>query len=250
MALQNIEKFNSDRRRFVLIVDSSDRNQRFVSSLLNRFDYKPYAVKTVREAREIAGVISPVLILSARQLDDGNDAIALIRSFPADNQDCKTPIIVLMTGPDPAFERDCLNAGAVTCLHAPIALENFYRVIQVAIEPVPRMTIRISTNLPASINGARNDECVQDISENGAYILTSRPYPLNTKLPVRIRLADCMVTAEAVVIYARESNNGRVRAGMGLQFVRISEEDQQRIRLFIRSEMAKGAAPHRVAAVK
>jgi len=243
MALNNIEKLNSDRRRFVLIVDGSERNQRFLSSLLNRFDYKPYAVKSLRDARAIATVISPLLILTARNLDDGNDAIALIRSFRSDAVDGNAPIIVLTTRPDPAFERDCLNAGAVTCLRAPIALENFYRVIQVAIEPVPRMTIRISTNLPVSINGARSDECVQDISENGAYVLTSRPYPLNTKLPVRIRLSDCMVTADAVVIYVRQSGNGSNKSGMGLQFARISDEDQQRIRVFIRNEMAQGIQP-------
>jgi CheY-like chemotaxis protein len=240
--LKNIETYTANRRRFVLVVDSNERNQRFLYTLLNRFAYEAYAVKTVREAVEIALVIRPVLIITASKLDGDNDALTLITSFTSANPENTAPFIVLTAKPDPAFERDCLNAGAIVCLRAPVTFENFYRVIQVAIEPIPRMTIRISTNLPAILNDARSDECVQDISENGAYILTSTPYSLNTKLRVRIALPAGEVSADARVLYSKRTGDARNdQAGIGLYFVRISEEDQQRIRLFIRNEMIRGA---------
>ena len=241
MELRNIETYTAGRRRQVLAVDCNDRNLRFLTKLLQQFEYEVYAVGTVREALEIGSVIRPVLIVTARKLDAGNDALGFIRSFRSANPACTAPMIVLIAKSDPAFERDCLSAGALTCLHAPVTVENFYRVIQVAIEPVPRMTIRISTNLPATINGVKSVECVRDISENGAYVATDAFYALNTKLKVRIMLPDGAVSADAVVIYSRrpqEDRNGQ--SGMGLQFVRISPGDEQRIRLFIRGEMAKG----------
>lgn len=244
MELKNIEKYNADRRRFVLIVDSSDRRRRFLSTLLKHFDYNAYAVSTAEEAVEVATVIGPVLIVTAGQIDADYNAVQFIRLFRSANPECTSPFIVLIAKSDPAFERECLSAGALTCLHAPITFENFYRVIQIAIEPIPRMTIRITTNLPAAINGKRKDEYVQEISENGAYLLTSTPYPLGTRLPVRFKLSDCMVSVDAVVIYSKRSVEDRSgRTGMGLQFERISEEDQKRIRLFIRSEMTKGINP-------
>ncbi len=244
MTLQNIETYTARRRRFVLVVDSNARNLQFLSTLLERFEYKAYGVRTLEEALELAAVVSPVLVVVARQLDGNNDALGLIRSFKSVNHTCRAPFIVLTSNADPAYERECLSSGALICLRAPITIENFYRVIQVAIEPVPRMTIRIGANLPAAINGVRTDECVRAISEQGAYIMTSSRHPLKTKLPVRIKLSDCVISADAEVIYRKGTDdNQKGETGLGLQFVRISEQDRQRIRLFIRSEMSKGINP-------
>ncbi len=244
MALKNIENYTAGRSRFVLVVDSNARNLQFLTSLLKKFDYDAYAVRTATEAQELAAVVSPVLVVVARQLDGGNDALGLIRDLRGAKPACTAPCIVLTAKADPVYERDCLGAGALTCLRAPISVENFYRVIQVAIEPVPRMTIRISTNLPVIVNGARKDACVQAISEQGAYITTSSLHPLKTKLPVKIKLSEWVICADAEVIYSKSAgDNGKGQSGMGIQFVHISEQDQQRIRLFIRSEMSKGINP-------
>jgi response regulator RpfG family c-di-GMP phosphodiesterase len=244
MELTNIEKHNADHRRFVLVVDSSDRSRRLLSTLLKQFDYKVYPVSTTEEAVEVAAVIRPVLIVTAGRIDADHDAVRLITTFRSASPECTAPFIVLIAKPDPAFERECMRAGALTCLNAPITFENFYRVIQIAIEPLPRMTIRITTNLPAAINKKRTDECVQELSENGAYLMTSTLHPLGTRLPVQIKLPDCVVSADAVVIYAKQSaGDAKDSMGMGLQFERISEEDQKRIRLFIRREMTKDIVP-------
>jgi DNA-binding response OmpR family regulator len=244
MELINIEKYTAVRRRFVLIVDSSDRSRQFLSTLLKHFDYEPYAVGTAEEALEVATVIGPVLIIAAAQIDADHDAVRLIRSFREVNPECTAPFIVLIAKSESAFERECLGAGALTCLHAPVTFENFYRVIQIAIEPIPRMTIRINTNLLAAINEKRKDESIQEISEGGAYLLTGSLHPRGTRLPVKIKLPTSVVSVDAIVIYAKKSDEDtKGRTGMGLQFERISEEDQKRIRLFIRSEMSKGIMP-------
>jgi len=246
MELQNIETCTAERRRFVLVVDSNERNQRFLTTLLTTFEYEVHAVKTAKEALEIATVILPVLIVAARQPDAENDAPALIQSFRSANPECTAAFIVITAKPDPAFERDCLRAGALSCLRAPVTFENFYRVIQIAIEPIPRMTIRISTNLPAAINGTRTDECVQDISEDGAYLLTGALHRRDTKLSVQIKLPASVISADAVVIYSKQpGSDWNGQPGIGLRFLRISEEDRKRIRLFIRVEMSKGINPLR-----
>lgn len=246
MVLTNIERYTAGRGRLVLAVDSNERNLRFLSELLKQFAYDAFAVGTATEALEFATAICPVLVVTARQLDDGNDALGFIRSFRSVNPTCTAPFVVLTTKTDPAYERDCLSAGALTCLRSPVTLENFYRVIQVAVEPVPRMTIRISTNLPVTIDGMQKVACLRDISEDGAYILTNSRHPLNTKVTVRIKLSDCVVSADAMVIYSKGAEEDRKgQPGMGVQFVRISQEDQHRIRLFIRSELSKGIMPSR-----
>lgn len=245
MELKNIEQITAERQRFVLVVESSDRNRLFLSTLLLQFGYAPYAVGTAKEAVDIVTVLKPVLIVTAGQIDADCNAVRLIKSIKSANPECTAPFIVIIAQPEPAFERECLGAGALTCLRAPVTFENFYRTIQIAVEPIPRMTIRISTDdLPAAINGKRQDEFVQELSEGGIYIRTSSLHPRDTKLQVKIKFPDCVISSDAVVIYAKRSDEVKKgRTGMGLQLVGLSEEDQKRIRLFIRREMSKGIKP-------
>lgn len=246
MELHNIEKESADRRRFVLIADGNKRNQVFLSVLLKEFGYETCAVSTAGAALKTAVLMRPVLAITARQVDDDHDALGLIRLFKSADLEPPVPIVVLVAKPDPAFEQECLRAGALTCLRAPVTFESFYRVVQVAIEPLPRMTIRISANVPAAIDGKRGDERVQEISENGALVLTSSPYQRDRKLAVTIFLPDGEVSVDAVVLYVKRSDQeGSGKNSVGLQFTRISEEDQQQIRLFIRREISKGIAPLR-----
>lgn len=246
MALKDIKACNAARRRYILVVDPNARNQKLLTTLLKRFEYEVCMARTAAEALEVATVVSPILIVMARQLDGQHTALELIKAYKKVAPPSPAVFIVLTTRPDPAFEKACLSAGALVCLRSPVSLENFYRVIQVAVEPVPRMNIRISANLPAAISGAPVDDRVQAISENGAYILTRALYPLKTRVPVQIKLPDGIVTAEGMVLYANAAGYGPGgRSGLGLQFVRISPQDQQRIRRFIRTEMTRGVVPLR-----
>jgi hypothetical protein len=64
---------------------------------------------------------------------------------------------------------------------------------------------------------------------------------LKTTIPLKFKVAGKMISAVGQVIYAhRQGNQTNFRPGMGLQFVRISDQDQERIRLFIREEVRKG----------
>ncbi len=240
MELRSLEKVSAGLSRIVLLADGSRRDQKLLSVLLKQFGYEVCAAGTAGEALKAAVMKRPVLVVTARHVDADHDAIGLIRLFKSARLEPSIPIVVLIARSDPSFERECLSAGALTCLSAPVTFESFYRVVQVAIEPVPRMTIRINTSVRAAINGGKTDERVSEISENGAFVLTRSSCPRDTKLAVDIHLPDGVVSAEAVVLYEKRSAEGK---GVGLQFTQISEKDQQRIRLFIRREISKGVGP-------
>ncbi len=94
-----------------------------------------------------------------------------------------------------------------------------------------------------TLNGrtARNLEAMRasSLSEQGVYVCTSNPYQLNAKLPLRIHLLDKSISADAVVIYNDRVSGDRREPGMGLQFVKISQQDREHIRKFIRTEIAR-----------
>ncbi len=243
MALFNIDTHTASRRRFVLVVDSRPANLLYASTLLQRFEYNVCPARTAGEALEAASIITPILIVTAQNLDD-MPGCELIGKLKQAGSTRAVSIIVLTRKTDPENERACLAAGAVICLPAHTPVEDLYRVIQMAVEPVPRMNLRINTQLPVTINSnALNGDkggCARALSENGVYVRTSKPYPLKTILPVQIHLVDTTLSVEAEVIYTRKPGNAQNQLDMGLQFVRISRDDQLRIRRFIRDEITKG----------
>ena len=58
------------RSRFLLVVDSDANNLYYTSMLLQRFNYHICSSKTAAEAREMAAVAVPALIITAHYLRD------------------------------------------------------------------------------------------------------------------------------------------------------------------------------------
>ncbi len=185
----------------------------------------------------------PALVI-ARQVEDMAQ-IDFIRAFKRQNGGARSSIIVVKNGKDDVDERSCLAAGAVTCLKLPLHVESLYRTIQVAIESVPRMNLRINTKLPVVINdktvNSNEEKFATVLSESGLYLPTQDPRPLNTTFPLMFKVAGKVISADARVIYThKQGNHEDLRPGMGLQFTRISDQDQEQIRTFIREEVKKG----------
>ena len=232
------------RRRFLLVVDSDIRSLFYTSTLLHRLQYNIWKAQSAEDAIEMATTAVPALIITAQHLKD-MPGLKLIHQLKRIDRTRSIPVIVLGQKTDPADERACLAAGAVTCLSTPLNAENLYRVIQVAVEQVPRMNIRINTSLSVTINSrtvqCREGQCASVLSEHGVYVRTLAPYPLKTKLPIQIHLADRAISADTVVIYSDDrSGDEHQEPGMGLQFVQISRQDQERIRKFIKDEITRG----------
>jgi CheY-like chemotaxis protein/Tfp pilus assembly protein PilZ len=243
MPLCNVKDRTASRRRFMLVVDSEEHSRSFTAGLLGRFQYTVCTAQSGQEALEMASVVTPALVVLAQRLEDMR-ALDLLRMLKQSKSARSAPVIVLCSEIDPVDERACLSAGAVVCLPSSFAIEDLYRVVQMAIEPVPRMNLRIPTELQVIIQdqGVGCDErgCAQDLSEQGVYMRTTRSYPLRTRLLLQIHLADNDLAVEAEVVYTRDAGDGGRHPGIGLQFVQISRQDQMRIRKYIRNEITKG----------
>ncbi len=232
------------QRKFLLVVDADKSSSSKLKALLKQFRYRVWSVNTAAEALELCDIVMPELVI-ARQVEDMTQT-DFIREFKRQDGSARSSVLVVGNGKeDSSDERACLAAGAITCLKLPLHVETLYRSIQVAIEPVPRMNLRIDTMLPVVINDRTQNgngaKYATALSENGLFLLTQDPRPLNTKIPLKFEVAGKMISADAQVLYAhRQGNQTNFRPGMGLQFVRISDQDQEQIRLFIREEVRKG----------
>jgi CheY-like chemotaxis protein len=238
MTLTPVNTQTASRKQFLLVVDSDAGNLHYTSKLLEKFQYKVWTTGNGAEAIEIANTAMPALVVTADRLTD-MAGVDLVRKFR------RVPVIVLNEKRDPTEQRTCLAAGAATCLGKPVSVEDLYRVVQVAIEPLPRMHVRINTKLPVTIkNKTVNCEdggCARALSENGVYIKIAHPFPRRTKLPLQIFLNDGPISVDAEVIYTLPTDSrSNQAAGMGMQFVQIANRDRERLRFFIRDQIAEG----------
>lgn len=231
------------QKKFLLVVDSNGSTSSGMKALLKQFQYKVLSAHTAEEALELCDIAMPSLVV-IRQVEDMTQ-VDFIQNLKRLDASGKVAVIVVSVSKDAVDERACLTAGAVTCLRPPLHVEALYRTIQVAIEDVPRMNLRIDAKLPVFITDETihcgSGKFATALSEDGLFVLTPDPCPLKTKVPLELNLAGKRIIADAIVIYAHEEGNqANFEPGMGLQFVRISDRDQEQIRLFIREEFRKG----------
>ncbi len=237
MVFTSVNADNVSQRKFLLTVDCNKSSSTSIKALLKQFRYKVWSANTASEALEVIDIIMPALVI-VRKIED-MPLVDFISDIKRRDLSRTVTVLVVSNGKEAIDERACLTAGAFTCLKLPLNMEMLYRTIQVAIEPVPRMNIRINAALPVVIHG-KNGKFATSLSESGIFVMTPDPHPLNTRVPLQFNLAGKMVFADAVVLYSQgKGNRKNSRPGMGLQFVRISDHDQEHIRRFIREEVKK-----------
>ncbi|MEK6743562.1 MAG: response regulator [Nitrospirota bacterium] len=233
-----------NQARFVVLVDADAHLLFTLAMLLQRFSYHVCTAKTGEEAWEMIAVAVPSLVVTELALP-GMSGLDLLHRLRQDPRTQAVPVIALTGDGAPEVRIRSVRAGFAACLQRPIAAEELYRVVQHAVEPTPRSNIRVYTRLPVTVSGVAlacgGGECASVLSEHGMYIRTLAPSPVNTVLALRFTLNGRVIALEAVVLYGHRFGEGPFgEPGMGLKFLRISAEDEEHIRRFIRDEVTQG----------
>jgi len=155
------------------------------------------------------------------------------------------PSIVHTASEDPKQEQYCRSAGCSSFLKKPVEPDALYAAIQKATESTPRQFIRLRTLLPVMVGGrpaagGNSTEYVSEISENGVFVHTMNPRPVNTIVPVTIIIRTIPVKLRALVLRTFLLNRGLTKEpGMGMKFFDISATDRELIRNFIKGQIMK-----------
>ena len=233
--------------RSIVVVSSRTQELLATSLLLQRFEYEVSPANTVAQALEIISIVGPSLVITDMVLP-GMSGMFLFHLLKQGTQTANIPIIFVIPAGDAVAERVCLEAGSAGCIAKPVQPEDLYRIVQSAIEPVPRTSIRIETPLVVSLNNIPLDradgERVTDLSERGMYIPVQRPFLQNERLTVQMRIKDRTISAEASVLYYHGGSDGQHRkTGLGLKFTNIAPDDREFIRKFIHDQVTQGINP-------
>ena len=232
-----------NERRLLMVVDDDAHRRAFHAKLLQRFEYRVCTASNAEDALAMTASEPPALIIAELDLPglSGLDLLARIQQEP---RTADIPVIALAANRDQGTEIRCLRAGFTAFLGTPVGLEELYRAIQTAIEPVTRASLRIRAQMPVIVDKVPLDhvkgECALVLSEDGMYIRTLKPHPPNARLDVQISVKGRTIAADAVVLYSHRLNEGNIgEPGMGVKFARIAPRDREFLRLYIHDEIAQ-----------
>jgi uncharacterized protein (TIGR02266 family) len=110
-----------------------------------------------------------------------------------------------------------------------------------------RRTVRAIARIEVFDKGARRERVPLYVSGNvssgGIFLITQEPIALGTNLKISFTLPgdDRPIEAMGQVIWQRNERSAPDRQpGMGVQFMAIGREDQERIRDFVHAQIEKG----------
>jgi CheY-like chemotaxis protein len=231
------------RKRLIVVAGNNAQEAHSLSLLLQRFEYEVAVANTSAPAREFVFQKHPALVITdvAAPLPGSTDLFRLLKE---DRRTSSIPIVFMVPVSDAASEMRCLAMGATACITKPIQVEELYRTVQEIVEPRPRGSMRIDTQLDVRVNDAPLDcggPCNIDLSVYGMYVPTSSPYPRNRQITVRLHIKDRTLSLKGSVLFSHVAREGsRKLSGMGLKFVDIAPTDQDFIRRYIREEITRG----------
>jgi CheY-like chemotaxis protein len=234
---------------FLMVVDRDAGDLFYTSMLLQRFSYKVCTAMTMEEALATARVALPALFIV--ELPSGMSSFELIEHLRQGPMDVTVPVIIMTT--DTLLEGDTTWHGTrAFFLRKPVQAEDLFHAVQLAIEDRPnedihpRRHIRICAQLPIAVNEKPLDcssqgLCATVMSEDGMYVQTLKPFPINAQIRLRILVKGRAISLEAMVQHNHGFGEGIFGGpGMGMRFTRIMPEDKEHIRQFIEEEVTKG----------
>ena len=232
-------------KHYALLVDGYVRDLFATGQILQRLDYEVYIVNNAEDALRLIDTAAPAMVISELSLPRMSGLELLVRV----KQDIRTktiPVIIHTSSGDAKREEHCLAAGCASFLRKPVEPDALYAAIQHATETTPRQFIRMKTLLPVNVTGrasvgeAASTEYVSELSENGIFVHTLSPRPVNSVLHVTMIIHSIPVKVRAIVLHSIPLSRGLAREpGMGMKFLEISPTDRELVRNFIKGQIMK-----------
>jgi CheY-like chemotaxis protein len=225
--------------RYVLVLDAIAEDCFYTCMLLQRFDCNIFTARTADEAIEYMTVAKPSAVVA----DAGPNGVTLLSRMTKDPRFADVSLILLSSSPDAELENRARKGEFAAYLRKPLKVEELYRVVQAVIERRPRRNLRISTHLLVRLEyeGGGREGCVTVLSEDGMFFRTLDPRPTNTIIPVTFEIKGRLIKLDAIVIYTTNFDEGPFKEpGMGMKFVKISQDDKNWIATFIIEQFEEG----------
>jgi len=239
------------KKRFILVVDNSQRDASYTAMLVQNLGYNSITVRSAEEALEFIAIARPSLVIAELILPLMN-GMDLAEHLSKMSETASLPMIIQTRFKDQETEDRCRNAIRGGCLNKPVQVSELYRAVQQALEPTPRLNIRIPTFLNAAIEDSLSGtEFVTMLSDEGLFLKTFEPRKVGSYHTVTFLMGDRIIRTYCVVLYIyRFDENPDKEPGMGMKFLYLSPVDKDVVQEYIREHVSPAIMPEAVSLAK
>jgi len=237
-------------QQIILVVDARPLRQFYTSIFLQRLKYQVIMAKTAEDAQLFMGLTVPQAVVADHDLPDMS-GLEILKRMRQDHRTRNVPFIVYTANRNPEVRQTCEAAGCAAFLYHPSNLEGLYASIQKATQARPRKFVRLSTALDvvvgdARTTGAARQDLIVAISEQGMFVSTKTPLEYGSILPFTFHLPNApgwFFRLEGQVLYSHAGADKRKLPGMAVKFLKMSDQEREFLKDFIKQELMEGIAP-------
>jgi len=226
----------------ILLVDDSEFFIVLIKSLLDARGCNVLTATDPKEALQILKQEKPKLILLDQYMPDmtGDEFCRKVK----ENEDTKDIAVIMLTVSDKEEDREkCFAAGCDEFITKPICKEEFLAVISKYIQIYERKQERypIYESMKYHLNGVEYSGHVHSVSQRGCFIMGEEMLSEDTLITLKFPISKVHDEVNVIgkVVWNFDSKKEKFPHipesghGMGIQFIEISEEDEEAIAKYI-----------------
>ena len=222
----------------ILLADDTKLTLACEKAYLEERNLKVFATTSAIEAREMAGVLQPDLIVSDYEMPEMNGAelCQLLRDNPLT---AHIPVLILSIRDDADLLKTCEAAGAVGFIRKAdgreALVESVARVLGVPIRRHLRVPCRYTAGI---LEGGRDHTgMVQNVSAGGMFLTAGRRFESGMALRMHFNLpgVDDEIHVLGEVVRIEEISD--TEFGIGIQFLELGPESRQSLQFFLEKSL-------------
>ena len=227
----------------LLLVDDTELFLAMEQSFLERREFILHTARSGTEALEKAKTIQPDLILLDLHMPDlsGDQVCARLKMDP---QFQRVPVIIATSEKNRPTLAKCIEAGCDGILPKPFDKEILVRTILEVLVVAQREWRRVEVQIPCTVRMEDEElqSTIKNISQGGAFIEVGIPLERDTILELDFTLphANYPVSAQIIVRWASSFLRMTAHAGMGVEFLTVTQGERDLIRSFVETLHKQG----------
>jgi CheY-like chemotaxis protein len=236
-------------QQIIVVVDSRPMRMFYTSIFLQRARHQVVMAKTAEDALLFLNLTVPQAVISDLDLPDMG-GLQFMKRMKQEHRTRNVPFIVYTANRDPGTRQICEAAGCAAFLCHPASPEELHATVQKATLAKPRKFVRLGTPLDVVVGderpGTGREDLIVAISEQGMFVSTNRLHEVGGILQFTFHLPNApgwFFRLEGQVLYVHASADTRTLSGMAVKFLKMSDQERELLKDFIRQEQLERIAP-------
>lgn len=234
-------------QQIIVVVDSRPMRLFYTSIFLQRARHQVVMAKTAEDALLFLNLTVPRAVISDLDLPDMG-GLQLLKRMKQEHRTRNVPFIVYTANRDPEARQECETAGCAAFLYHPAGPEELHATVEKATQVKPRKFVRLSTPLDVIVGdaGAGREDLIVAMSEQGMFVSSNRLHEVGSIVQFTFHLPNApgwFFRIEGQVLYVHAAADTRRLSGMAVKFLKMSDQERELLKDFIRQELLEGIAP-------